>query len=172
MARKKGSKATSAQTTCATTTTTNPDALEVRRHLSFLAHDLRTFTTNPAAQARLYTSIWPHAIGPPYLAEAQVHDALALTLPALRQRPPESSDADSRTLQEFMAAEVEKIIQARRRKHDAPDFELCTSHDLAPLIQAALGLEKGFHEAKAFRREYKGWEKRQRVRDEAKAVQG
>ena len=40
---------------------------------------------------------------------------------------------------------------------DKPDFVLCTSHDLAPLLQAALGPERGFDEAKEFKRSYRYW---------------
>ena len=36
---------------------------------------------------------------------------------------------------------------------------LCTSHDLAPLLQGALGLERGFDDAKEFKNAYKRWNK-------------
>lgn len=40
-----------------------------------------------------------------------------------------------------------------------PDYVLCTSHDLAPILQAALSVEKGFAESKAFKQAYKEWQK-------------
>ncbi|RDB29112.1 hypothetical protein Hypma_014935 [Hypsizygus marmoreus] len=123
---------------------------------------MRTFNTNAKAESRLSTSVWPHGIGPPYIAEDEARTALALTLAELRN-PSNPPSVDHRTLKAFIDEEVDKIVAARRAKQassdGAPDFVLCASHNLAPIIQEAAGLEKGFHESKAFKKEYKSWEK-------------
>ena len=49
----------------------------LKLRLSFLAHDLCTFQSNPRAEACLLASVAPHNIGPPYLTE---HEALATPL--------------------------------------------------------------------------------------------
>lgn len=145
----------------------NPAAIasDIRKKLSFLAHDMRTFSTNGKAESRLSTSIWPHGVGPPYLAEDKVDVALSLTLSELRSpaRVPRTQvdPIGNLTLSEFITKEVEKVIAGRRQKQTSNDvdFVLCTSHNLAPIIQEALGLEKGYHESKSFKKGYKAWEK-------------
>jgi hypothetical protein len=59
----------------------------LKLRLSFLAHDLRTFPSNPHAKARLSASIAPHSIGPPYLTEQEAVEALATPLHKFRSNP-------------------------------------------------------------------------------------
>jgi hypothetical protein len=54
---------------------------------------------------------------------------------------------------------VEKIMAARYASEGGADFVLCTFCNLAPVIQEAIGLDKGFHESKSFKKEDKIWEK-------------
>ena len=56
----------------------------LKLRLSFLAHDLHTFPSNPCAKARLSASIAPHSIGPPYLTEQEAVEALATPLHKFR----------------------------------------------------------------------------------------
>lgn len=60
--------------------------------------------------------------------------------------------------------EVEKIVSRRRQNQlvegKAPDFVICTSHDLLPILQAALRLDRGFDDSKSFKSSYKQWAKR------------
>jgi hypothetical protein len=136
--------------------------------LSFLAHDLRTFEGSHNAQARLSKSTVPNNVGPPYLTESEAKKALSTPLHAFRpvaRNPKQRSDGDdSKTLSEFLDQRLRVIIENRRAKTDregseVPDFVLCTSHDLAPLLQAALGLERRFDGAKDFKKAYKLWDK-------------
>jgi len=61
--------------------------------------------------------------------------------------------------------EVEKVVSRRKQKnqHDegntVPDFVICTSHDLLPILRAALGLDRGFDDSKSFKSSYKKWAK-------------
>ncbi|KAI8996375.1 hypothetical protein BD414DRAFT_520288 [Trametes punicea] len=144
---------------------------DVRQQLAFLCHDLRTFTGNPAAAQRLNTSVYPHFIGPPYLSEEEAQFALSSNVSTLRgagtAQPDGGSGAvedESKTLMQFLEEGLTSLMAARRNKDNEEkgggrDFVLCTSHDLAPLLQEACGFTKQQFETRAFKDAYKGWEK-------------
>jgi hypothetical protein len=142
------------------------DIHTLKLRLSFLAHDLRTFQSNPHAdsEARLSASIAPHnRIGPPYLTEQEAVEALAKPLHEFRSidNPKGKFLEDvSEKLGTFLDKRLGEILHRRHEnKGDKPDFVLCASHDLAPLLQAALCLERGFDDTKEFKRLYRHWSK-------------
>jgi hypothetical protein len=126
--------------------------------LSFLAHDLRTFQSNNHANDRLSASVAPHNIGAPYLTEQEALEALATPLHKFRSI---SNHFSEETLGTFLEKGLREVLHKRQtpKNGNKPDFVLCASHDLAPLLQAALGLERGFDDAKEFKRSYKAWSK-------------
>jgi hypothetical protein len=134
--------------------------------LSFLAHDLRTFQSNPNAEARLSTSIVSHNIGP-LLTESEAVRALATPLHTFRpmaHNPMRKCDEnDSKSLGTFLDERLAEIVLNRAKNNKecgkTPDFVLCASHDLAPLLQVALGLKRGFDDAKEFKSAYKQWDR-------------
>lgn len=68
----------------------------------------------------------------------------------------------SKTLATFLEDGVANLVAARDAKSDnrgMRDFVLCTSHDLAPLLQEACGLSKEHFGTRAFKDAYKRWEK-------------
>ena len=138
----------------------------LKLRLSFLAHDLRTFQSNPCAEARLSTSIALHNIGPPYLNEQDAVVALGTPLHKFRSidNPKSKFPGDVsvlETLGTFLDKRLGEVLHKRHSNSgDKPFFVLCTSHDLAPLLQTALGLEPGFEDAKEFKRSYKDWSRR------------
>jgi len=88
------------------------DILKLR--LSFLAHDLRTFQSNPRAEARLSNSTIPHNIGPPYLTECEAIEALATPLHELRSiRNPryEFTEDGSEKLGTFLDKRLGEVLQ-------------------------------------------------------------
>ncbi|KAI0349640.1 hypothetical protein OH77DRAFT_1431837 [Trametes cingulata] len=84
---------------------------------------------------------------------------------------PESSAGqgdDSKTLSAFLEEGMAALVAARRAKSERAvgedgggerDFVMCTSHDLAPLLQEACGFPKQHFETRAFKDAYKRWEK-------------
>ena|ERR1700722_9378817 len=135
--------------------------------LSFIAHDLRTFQSNPHARARLEASVSRHNIGPPYLTESEADRALSTPLHAFRlftcNLPKHYEDDSSANLGMFLDERLEELMQSRRKKSlEKPDFVLCTSQDLAPLLQTALGLERGFDNSKEFKNAYTRWDRAHR----------
>ena len=137
----------------------------VRLRLSFLVHDLRTFKDNLAAENRLNTSTSLHHIGPPYLTDVEATEALRAPLSAFRalstNYKPDADDKES--LGTFLNAKMQAVIESRRSKSGEgsakPDFILCTSHDLEPIMKTALGLEWRFPSSKEFKRAYEKWTK-------------
>ncbi|KAH9850559.1 hypothetical protein C2E23DRAFT_834424 [Lenzites betulinus] len=148
-----------------------PEAERVRQRLAFLCHDLRTFTSNPEAAQRLNTSVYPHFIGPPYLTEEEAQFAIAHDVRTLRgagsASPPDETAHNvggSKTLATFLEEGVAALVAARKAKGDGEgrggrDFVLCTSHDLAPLLQEACGFSKEYFETRAFKDLYQRWGK-------------
>lgn len=142
---------------------------ELRQRLAFLAHDMRTYSNRPDAESRLSSSIWPHCIGPPYLNEDEISTAMSTTLHSWKTRRESRSLSEEDaglTLNQYLDREVGKVVESRRLKasrdtdqETRADFVICTSHDLAPILQRALGLDRGFHESKAFKKGCKAWEK-------------
>lgn len=70
----------------------------------------------------------------------------------------------SKTLATFLEDGVANLVAARDAKSDSDnrgmrDFVLCTSHDLAPLLQQACGFSKEHFGTRAFKDAYKRWEK-------------
>lgn len=70
------------------------------------------------------------------------------------------------TLGTFLDARTQAIFESRRPKSGEgggaePDFVLCTSHDLEPMMKTktALGLEWKFASSKVFKRAYDKWTK-------------
>ena len=139
--------------------------VQLRASLSFLALDLRIYQSSPPAEKRLLLSVWRHCIGPPYLAdELETKAALDCTIGDLGYKG--TDEISVMTLGAYLDQEAEKLMNARRLKatiplgvDDSHDFVLCTSHDLAPILQRALGLDKGFHQSKAFKKAHKAWER-------------
>ena len=119
----------------------------MRQKLSFLVHDLRTFKDNPATENRLNSSTSLHHIGPPYLTDLEATDALVTPLSAFRALSTNyKPDADDQTsLGTFLYTRTRAVIESRHLKRveggAKPDFVLCTSHDLEPMMKTALGLE-------------------------------
>ena len=142
---------------------------KIRQRLAFLCHDLRTFAANNEAMQRLNASLYPHFLGPPYLSEDEAAFALSSDLYTLRNvGSPLSRDIDAHTercksLAVFLEEGMTAIMAAREAKHDEErrerDFVLCTSHDLAPLLQEACAFPKQHFETRAFKDAYKRWEK-------------
>lgn len=144
---------------------TSQKPAQLRAKLSFLALDLRIYQSSPSAEKRLSLSVWRHCIGPPYLAnELETKAALDCTIGDLGGYKG-IDETSVMTLGAYLDQEVEKLMTAWRLKatplnaDDSHDFVLCTSHDLAPILQRALGLNKGFHESKDFKKAYKTWER-------------
>jgi len=136
------------------------DSNFLKIRLSFLAHDLRTFQSNNHANDRLSASVAPHNIGPPYLTEQEALEALATPLHKFRSTNNPNHKFSEEKLGTFLDKGLREVLHKRHTKNgNKPDFVLCTSHDLAPLLQAALGLERGFDDAKEFKRSYKAWSK-------------
>lgn len=137
----------------------------MRQKLSFLVHDLRTFKDNPATENRLNSSTSLHHIGPPYLTDLEATDALVTSLSAFRVLSTNyKPDADDQTsLGTFLDARTQAVIESRCLKRGEggvkPDFVLCTSHDLEPMMKTALGLEWRFASSKVFKRAYEKWTK-------------
>ncbi|KAI0795784.1 hypothetical protein C8Q75DRAFT_467832 [Abortiporus biennis] len=162
-------------------TTEDPSSIaELRQRLAFLCHDLQSFSSNDIIATRLNSSIYTFMIGPPYLSEEEANFLLSCDLATLRNRnssPSESSSsstdhncgtlistASKRTLSQFLEKGLDNVIAARRKKsqrelNSTKDFVMCTSHDLAPLLQEACAFDKSDFETKAFRSAYKQWEK-------------
>ena len=66
----------------------------------------------------------------------------------------------SETLGTFLDKRLGEVLHRRHASNgDKQDFVLCTSHDLAPLLQAILDLERGFDDVKEFKHLYKHWSK-------------
>lgn len=117
--------------------------------------------------------MYPHFIGPPYLTEDHAQYALRCALRTLRYagRTPAPDDTateesgGSKTLATFLEDGVANLVAARDAKSDSGnncgmrDFVLCTSHDLAPLLQEACGFSKEHFGTRAFKDAYKRWEK-------------
>ncbi|EJF63785.1 hypothetical protein DICSQDRAFT_179037 [Dichomitus squalens LYAD-421 SS1] len=149
----------------------NPDeVVKIRQRLAFLCHDLCIFGANPEAMERLNLSLYPHFLGPPYLSEEEAAFALSSEIRTLRNvGPPPSLDANARdqhsqSLAVFLEGGMAAIMAAREAKHNHEtirerDFVLCTSHDLAPLLQDACAFPKQHFETRAFKDAYKQWEK-------------
>ena len=62
------------------------------------------------------------------------------------------------TLGDFLRRRTANVLH-NRRVHGKNDFTLCATHNLAPIIQEAIGLQRGFDETKAWKKAYKTWEK-------------
>jgi len=136
---------------------------QLRARLSFLSLDLRIYRSSPSAEKRLSLSVWRHCIGPSYLAdELGTKSSLDCTIGDLGGYKG-IDETSVLTLGAYLDQEVEKLIKLKAtiplNADDSNDFVLCTSHDLAPILQRALGLDKGFHESKAFKKAYKAWER-------------
>ncbi|CDO75890.1 hypothetical protein BN946_scf184533.g5 [Trametes cinnabarina] len=148
---------------------------DIRQHLAFLCYDLRTFSANKDAERRLNKSLHTHFLGPPYLTETQAELVRACPLSELRRRSYPSGGAPServsgtpigrpdeaegnKSLNVFLDERVASLVAARKSKGES-DFVLCTSHDLAPLLQEACGLSKQHFETRAFKDAYKRWTK-------------
>ncbi|KAI0723468.1 hypothetical protein C8Q76DRAFT_723011 [Earliella scabrosa] len=198
--------AISTGTTAGTNTSTDsePDQLKlarVRQGLAFLCHDLRTFSANADAAARLNASVHAHFLGAPYLSAADADFVHSCALSALRLGLGESDPLAERggsgsgpqaqaqvagrqpepeTLPQFLEKSMDALMQTRKAKSErdaadgggkqARDFVVCTSHDLAPLLQEACGFPKQYFETRAFKDAYKRWEKE--VRKAAKKGRG
>ncbi|KAI8996365.1 hypothetical protein BD414DRAFT_477707 [Trametes punicea] len=149
------------------------DMTDIRQRLAFLCHDLRTFSAREDAALRLNSSVHAHFLGPPYLSEGQAEFVKGSMLSDLRPSSTGPSESQSRqagktdsgadddsqmTLAGFLDRRMAALVAARRAKGE-DDFVLCTSHDLAPLLQEACGLSKQDFETRAFRDAYKRWEK-------------
>ncbi|KAI9064157.1 hypothetical protein FKP32DRAFT_1591568 [Trametes sanguinea] len=155
-------------------TQTDKEIESIRQRLAFLCHDLRTFSANEDAELRLNTSVHTHFLGPPYLTESQTdlvqscplsklrlpnHNQAQSTPSAGETSPSSASDPDGdKTLSAFLDARMAALVAARKAKSEN-DFVLCTSHDLAPLLQEACGFSKQHFETRAFKDAYKRWTK-------------
>ncbi|OSD03028.1 hypothetical protein PYCCODRAFT_1434904 [Trametes coccinea BRFM310] len=151
-------------------TQTDKEMDTIRQKLAFLCHDLRTFSANEDAEMRLNTSVHTHFLGPPYLTESQAELVQSCLLFKLRlpnhigaQRPSQASELSSatdtdgeKTLRVFLDERTAALVAARKAKSEN-DFVLCTSHDLAPLLQEACGFSKQHFETRAFKDAYKRW---------------
>lgn len=137
----------------------------MRLQLSFLVHDLRTFKDNPEAENRLNTSTSLHHIGPPYLTDLEATEALTTPLCAFRalSKNYKHDVDDQESLGTFLDARMQAVILSRRLKRGEggakPDFVLCTSHDLEPMMKTALCLERRFGSSKVFKSAYEKWTK-------------
>ncbi|KAI0077416.1 hypothetical protein K474DRAFT_1085165 [Panus rudis PR-1116 ss-1] len=131
---------------------------------------LRTFTDNTAAAHRLDSSVYPHFIGPPYLSEEDaqfVHSCDLQTLRGTSQRTSPEEGIRAQTLFTYLEDRMAALVNVRRAKKGSNgadgdtgrDFVLCTSHDLAPILQEAVGFEKQHFETRTFKTAYKKWEK-------------
>lgn len=150
---------------------------KIRQRLGFLCHDLRTFSANTHAAERLNSSVHAHFLGPPYLSPedalyVQAYDVAILRSP---EAAPDSESSGSgprkRTLAQFLERGIDVLVETRRAKGEAArDFVMCTSHDLAPLLQEACGFPKQYFETRAFKDAYQRWEKE--VRKAAKKGRG
>ncbi|KAI0781251.1 hypothetical protein BD413DRAFT_600650 [Trametes elegans] len=147
------------------------------QRLAFLCHDLRTFTGNAEAARRLDGSLRAHFLGPPYLSEADAEYARGRDQRTLRGagHPEHAPSSDAKqsseggspqTLGAYLEECVAKVMAARKAKgadNDeggaSRDLVLCTSHDLAPLLQEACGSTRQHFETRAFKDAYKRWEK-------------
>ncbi|KAI0716011.1 hypothetical protein C8T65DRAFT_572464 [Cerioporus squamosus] len=155
--------------------------IDIRQQLAFLCHDLRTFSANKDAAQRLNSSVHAHFLGPPYLSPQDakfVHtcDLALLRGPSASSVPTSNATRPKVTLPTYLEEGVDALIKARRAKgeHDPDverDFVLCTSHDLAPLLQEACGFSKQHFETRTFKDAYKRWEKNVR-KTERKAGTG
>ena len=102
------------------------------------------------------------------MTESEAVKALATLLSTFRslsRNPkPRYDENVSKSLGAFLDEQMSVIVRNRAKNRGGdkkPDFVLCTSHDLAPLLQTALGLERGFDEAKEFKSAYKKWDRAQ-----------
>ncbi|KAL4250979.1 hypothetical protein ABKN59_006602 [Abortiporus biennis] len=146
-------------------TTEDPSSIaELRQRLAFLCHDLQSFSSNDIIATRLNSSIYTFMIGPPYLSEEEANFLLSCDLATLRNRNSSPSESSSSSTDHNCEKGLDNVIAARRKKsqrelNSTKDFVMCTSHDLAPLLQEACAFDKSDFETKAFRSAYKQWEK-------------
>ncbi|CDO68116.1 hypothetical protein BN946_scf185044.g24 [Trametes cinnabarina] len=109
---------------------------------------------------------------PPYLTEEDAQIVLSYDVCMLRSASRAAlldesaiSAEGSKTLTTFLEDGVADLVAARKAKGNNDDqraerdFVLCTSHDLAPLLQEACGFTKGYFETRAFRDGYRRWGK-------------
>ncbi|RPD63060.1 hypothetical protein L226DRAFT_607764 [Lentinus tigrinus ALCF2SS1-7] len=152
-------------------TLTDQRLAAIQQRLAFLCHDLRTFSTNEDAVQRLSTSVHTHFLGSPYLSPQDAQFVQTCDLALLRGPNVSSVSGNTGdiaratlTLPTYLEEGMDELVKARRAKseHDPDvkrDFVLCTSHDLAPLLQEACGFSKQYFETRAFKAAYKRWEK-------------
>ncbi|KAI0372797.1 hypothetical protein BV20DRAFT_939368, partial [Pilatotrama ljubarskyi] len=145
------------------------DITEIRQRLAFLCHDLRTFSTNEDAALRLNTSVHAHFLGPPYLSESHAEYVRTMTIGDLRHRTKDGARSETQTQRPGQpvvfngGGRVKRLAKSERAAADGGggerDFVMCTSHDLAPLLQEACGFPKQHFEMRMVRDAYKRWEK-------------
>ncbi|RDX54339.1 hypothetical protein OH76DRAFT_1398659 [Lentinus brumalis] len=154
---------------------------DIRQRLAFMCQDLRTFSANADAAERLNASVHAHFLGPPYLSADDAEFVRSCDLATLRgaDAPPASGGSSQQqakeTLPKFLEKGMDDLVKARKAKSErgeegGRDFVVCTSHDLAPLLQEACAFPKEYFETRAFREAYKRWEKE--VRKAAKKGRG
>ncbi|KAL7280824.1 hypothetical protein ACG7TL_005768 [Trametes sanguinea] len=134
-------------------TQTDKEMDTIRQRLAFLCHDLRTFSANEDAELRLNTSLHTHFLGRPTSRRAR------RSSPSQASELSSATDTDGeKTLRVFLDERTAALVAARKAKSEN-DFVLCTSHDLAPLLQEACGFSKQHFETRAFKDAYKRWVK-------------
>ncbi|MCO5607259.1 hypothetical protein L7F22_061452 [Adiantum nelumboides] len=115
--------------------------------LKIFLRDLLIFSSDSGAQARLCSADPTEAFYMSALYFSHEEAQRLLLAPAHRRRD-EEADPQNVTLRQALQ-------DLQRRKMDKGELHLCTSHDLAPLIQGWFDIRKGFQEDPQFKRHLK-----------------
>ncbi|KAH7383571.1 hypothetical protein BKA64DRAFT_760358 [Cadophora sp. MPI-SDFR-AT-0126] len=126
--------------------------------LHVLIYDLHNFRTAPHSQARLDSITSTSYVGPPYFtaAEAQMIKSTRIdTSPAVhpgvkKAKSPSQSQSESQAQSEQqnmkrLEVVIEETLNERlerrlKKREESGDFRVCAAHDLAPILEKALGV--------------------------------
>ncbi|KAJ3147387.1 hypothetical protein HDU86_008002 [Geranomyces michiganensis] len=115
--------------------------------IKIFAFDLLTFGKDAGARERLESQPdVPLYVSSAYFTPAEVDRILSFP------------SATGLTLQQTLEAVIADKTSAAQ-SGASRDYELCTSHDLAPVVCAHFGIRKGFQEEKAFTAALKAFKK-------------
>lgn len=101
--------------------------------LHILLLDLHTFKDRPDSRARLECITDMHYIGSPYFTPSESTLLKSLDISPLSKL----------RLGAYIASEIREKLEARSEKGGRggkADFEICTSHDIAPIFEEVMGV--------------------------------
>lgn len=125
-------------------------------HMKFFIHDLLVFGKDEGARLRLLQD--PTAQF--YMSSVYFTTEQAEFLLSFKGR-------DGRTLEETLQSRIARKVQ-QARDGSTSSYEICTSHDLAPVFQDHFDVEKGFHDKNLYNKFAKEHRKQQQTKSKVR----